>query len=75
MADHYYAVAAPAQATRRNRADVLVGTSTTAGTNPIELRVQDGAVMTARQVHDFCRYLSDLFATKDPQVVVPGTVG
>ena len=75
MADHYYAVAAPSQASRRVKHDVLVGTSSTAGTNPIELRVQDGAVMTARQAHAFCRYMADLFATKDPQVVVPGTVG
>jgi hypothetical protein len=75
MADHYYAVAAPAQAMRRQKGDILVGTSGTAGTNPIELRVQDGAVMTARQVYDFCEYMADLFATKDPQVIVPGTVG
>jgi hypothetical protein len=75
MADHYYAVLGPSQTGRRQRSDVIVGTSTTAGTNPIELRVQDGAVLSARQVHDFCKYMADLFARRDRQVIVPGTVG
>jgi hypothetical protein len=75
MADHYYAVAAASQTTRRQRSDIIVGTSTTAGTNPIELRVQDGAVLSARQVAEFCRFLGTLAASRDFQVIVPGTLG
>jgi hypothetical protein len=75
MADHYYAISSPQQAMSRTRSNIVVGTGSTAGTNPIELRVQDGAVVTAREVYAFCVLMADLFALRDRQVVVPGTVG
>ena len=73
MADHFYSIPAPSEATRRQRSDITVATSAQSS-NPIEVRITDGT-MTARQVYDYLEYLADLFARRDFQVVAPGTVG
>jgi hypothetical protein len=48
MADHY--VALNQGITGEKYVDFLTGTATTAGTNQIELRVQDGTTMTRKDI-------------------------
>jgi len=49
MADHY--VALNQGITGEKYSDFVTGTSSTAGTNQIELRVQDAANLTKQDVH------------------------
>lgn len=49
MSDHYVALAGRG-ITGEKYSDFLVGTASTAGTNQIELRVQDGASFTKQDV-------------------------
>lgn len=72
MSNHFYSFAAPAQTTERQASDITVATTSTSAA-PIELRVED-ATLSNRQVVAGLHYLAGLFATRDPQVVVPGTV-
>lgn len=72
MADHYYSIAHPEDAVRRQRSDIIVGTSATTA-NPIELRVTDNAV-SARQLYQFAEFLADLAAKRDVQVIATDTL-
>jgi hypothetical protein len=49
MADHY--VALNQGITGEKYSDFITGTASTAGTNQIELRVQDGANLSKQDVH------------------------
>jgi hypothetical protein len=49
MADHYVALAGQG-VTGQRYSDFLTGTASTAGTNQIELRVQDGAGLSKKDV-------------------------
>lgn len=48
MADHYVALNQGVSGTKYS--DYITGTATTAGTNQIELRVQDGTTLTKKDV-------------------------
>lgn len=48
MADHYVALNQGVTGTRYS--DFITGTATTAGTNQIELRVQDGTTISRKEV-------------------------
>jgi hypothetical protein len=72
MADHFYSVSSVGKALRRQRSDITVATSAQSS-NPIELRVTDGAV-SSRQLYAFCEYLADLAAARDAQVIPGGTL-
>lgn len=72
MADHFYSIPAGGEAISRTPGNIVVATAAQSG-NPIELRVTDGA-MTGQQVYQFVEWLADLFATRNVQVIVPGTV-
>jgi hypothetical protein len=48
VADHYVALNQGVTGTKYN--DFITGTATTAGTNQIELRIQDGTTMSRKEV-------------------------
>lgn len=72
MADHFYSIATEGAAFPRDPSKITVGTSSTT-TNVIELRVTDAAV-SAQEVYAFTEWLADLFATRNSQVIVAGTL-
>ena len=53
MSDHYIALNRGVQGFKQN--DFITGTSSTAGTNQIELRIQDGAGWTKNDVVNMLR--------------------
>lgn len=72
MANHFYSVVAPAQTMEHKKHNIVVGTATV-GANVIEVRIVDGA-LTAQQAREFLRWMANLIATRDTQVIATGTL-
>lgn len=71
MADHYVALNDGVEGFKYS--DFITGTATTAGTNQVELRVQDGTNLTAKDVDNVLEAFRRFFQNKQ-QVVAAGFV-
>jgi hypothetical protein len=69
MADHYLAVNQGIEGFKYS--DFITGTATTAGTNQIELRVQDGANLSKKDIHNALKAFERFFENAQ-QVVAAG---
>jgi hypothetical protein len=66
MADHYVALNDGVEGFKYS--DFITGTATTAGTNQVELRVQDGTNLTRKDIDNMLEALQRFF--QNPQQVV-----
>ena len=66
MADHYVALNDGIEGFKYS--DFITGTSSTAGTNQVELRVQDGTNLTRKDIDNMLEALQRFF--QNPQQVV-----
>lgn len=66
MADHYVALNDGVEGFKYS--DFLTGTASTAGTNQVELRVQDGTNLTRKDIDNMLEALQRFF--QNPQQVV-----
>jgi hypothetical protein len=66
MTDHYVALNDGVEGFKYS--DFLTGTATTAGTNQVELRVQDGTNLTRKDIDNMLEALQRFF--QNPQQVV-----
>jgi hypothetical protein len=69
MADHYVALNDGVEGFKYS--DFITGTATTAGTNQVELRVQDGTNLTAKDVDNILEAFRRFIQNKQ-QVVAAG---
>ena len=72
MADHFYSIATVGAAFPRDPSKITVATSAQTS-NPIELRITDGA-LTAQEAYAFTEWLADLLAARDHQVIASATM-
>jgi hypothetical protein len=66
MADHYVALNDGVEGFKYS--DFLTGTATTAGTNQVELRIQDGTALTRKDISNMLEAFERFF--QNPQQVV-----
>jgi len=66
MADHYVALNDGVEGFKYS--DFITGTASTAGTNQVELRIQDGTILTRKDVDNMLEAFQRFF--QNPQQVV-----
>jgi len=69
MADHYVALNDGVEGFKYS--DFITGTASTAGTNQVELRVQDGTTLTKKDIHNLLDAFERFFENAQ-QVSVAG---